>query len=144
MLVRSKSWNILENLEGVLTISVQTCLWAVLTSFKIMNRWMILTSRPWRVMKKSFEICASFWLWILQIAETAATGRSKFLLKQDRIWALWNVTRFEAWIWILLETAPSYPAMPSKNIRGIRTSNQDKSNLCSRVLFFKKIFFVAG
>lgn len=51
-LVRSKSWNILENLEGVSKVSVQTCLWAVLTLFEIMNQWMILSWRPWRVMKK--------------------------------------------------------------------------------------------
>lgn len=93
-LVRSKSWNILENLEGVSKVSVQTCLWAVLTLFEIMNQWMILSWRPWRVMKKSFEISASFWLWILQIVQTAARGRSKFLLIQDKIQALWNVTWF--------------------------------------------------
>lgn len=61
--------------------------------------------------KNPFEIDANFWLWILQIVETAAKGRSKFLLIQDKIWALWNVTWFEAWMWILLETPPSYPAM---------------------------------
>lgn len=40
------------------------------TSFELMNQWMIVTSRPWRVMKKSFEINANLWLWILQIVET--------------------------------------------------------------------------
>lgn len=40
------------------------------TSFELMNQWMIVTSRPWRVMKRSFEINANLWLWILQIVET--------------------------------------------------------------------------
>lgn len=43
---------ILESLEGVSKVLVQTCLWAVLTSYEIMNQWMILTTRPWR---KAFE-----------------------------------------------------------------------------------------
>lgn len=85
--------------------------------------------------KKGFETIASFWLWILQIVETAAKGRSKFPLIQDKIWALWNVTWFEARMWILLETPPSYPAVPSKSIRGTRTSNRNKSSRAGVSIF---------
>lgn len=46
---------------------------------------------------------ASFSLWILQIVEAAAKGRSKFPLIPDKIWAFWNATWFKGWIWILLQ-----------------------------------------